>query len=291
MSRLYFCASLLVLAFAVTTAAAQEIPFKIEKGYLLISGKVNGDLPFEAAVSTGNLYSFYNESSLKKLRLFETSTNDIPGTALTGEKALSMVYVPQMTIADQKPVEVRMLPRRDALDAMSKAVGRKIDFILGADYFDGRVVQIDFKSLVFRFLDNAPFEYKSGTFQSADGGIRFVARMTGNIQSMFGNMLTLPVADDVSINGNKASSLLNTGVVMPVIAQANVAKLPTTKDSSAPQTIKVALGQYELTGVPVRVDNVRDDYDKSYTAILGLGLLQNFTITFDWKDKWIVMEK
>jgi len=288
MFRLCFCASLLVftLAFAAT---AQEIPFKIEKGYLLISGTVKGDLPFEAAVSTGSPYSYYNEASLKKLRLTESSSNDIPGTVFTKDNAMTLVYAP-ITIADQKQAEMRMLTRREAFDAISRALGRKIDFILGADYFDGRIVQLDFRSHVVRFLKEAPFEYKSGTFASQDGGVRFVARMTGNTQSVFGNMVTLPVADEVTLNGNKAPSLINTGVIMPVTAKPNLAK-GAEKASSGTPTIDVALGTYQMTTVPVRLDDVKDQYDKSYNAILGLGLLQNFTITLDWKDKWIVLEK
>jgi hypothetical protein len=289
MSRLCFCASLLVFAFAFA-AAAQEIPFKVEKGYLLISGKVQDELPFEATVSTGSTYSYYNEASLKKLHLFGSSSSDIPGTVFTGENALTLVYVPGLTVADQKPAVVRMIPRHDAFDTMSRALGRKIDFILGADYFEGRIVQFDFRSHVIRFLKEAPLEYKPGTFTSPDGGVRVVARMTGNVQSMFGTMLTLPVADEVTLNGNKAPSLLNTGVVMPVIARPNLAR-GAAKDSSGQTTVNVALGSYELAGVPIKLDDVKDEYDKSYTAILGLGLLQNFTITFDWKGKWIVLEK
>ena len=285
MSRLCFYASLLVFAFAAA-AAAQEIPFKVEKGYLLIAGTVKGDLPFEAAVSTGNTYSFYNEASLKKLRLIESSSNDIPGTVFTKDNALTLAYV-SLTRADQKPLDIRMLPRHDAFDAMSRALGRKIDFILGADYFDGRIVQFDFRSHVVRFLSKPPLEYKPGTYASPDGGIRVVSRMAGNIQSMFGTMLTLPVVEEVTLNGNKAPALLNTGIVMPITAQPNAVK----KLGSGPGTIKVTLGNYEMTDVPIRVNDVKDDYDKSFSAIMGLGLLQNFTTTLDWKNKWIVLEK
>ncbi|HEY2867230.1 MAG TPA: hypothetical protein VGJ02_09070 [Pyrinomonadaceae bacterium] len=288
MFRLCFCAGLVVFAF-VFTAAAQEIPFKIEKGYLLIDGKAKGDLPFEAAVSTGSPYSYYNEASMKKLRLTESSSSDIPGTVFTKDNAMTLVYA-TLAVADQKPTEIRTLARREAFDAISKALGRKIDFILGADYFDGLIIQFDFKTHVVRILDKPAFEYKPGTFASQDGGVRFVSRMTGNTQSMFGNMLTLPVSDDVTLNGSRSPSLLNTGVVMPVIARPSAAK-DVAKGSSGQTTVKVALGSYEMAGVPIRLDDVKDEYDRSYSSILGLGLMQNFTITLDWKNKWIVLEK
>jgi len=290
MFRRCFCSGLLLLVFAFA-AAAQDIPFKVEKGYLLVDGKVKGDLPFEAAVSTGSEYSFYNGASLKKLRLFEKSSSEMPGTVLH-DTALTLVSA-TLGIGEQKPVEMIMLPRRDAFDAMSRALGRKIDFILGTDYFDGRIVQFDFRSHVIRFLDNPPVDvYKTGTTSSPNGAIRVVSKMTGTVDSLFGNMLTLPVADDVTVDGTKAPSLLNTGVIMPVTAQPTVAKnAAAAKGSSQTPTVTVALGAYQMTGVPVRVDDVKEDYDKTYTAILGLGLLQNFTITFDWKNKWIIFDK
>jgi hypothetical protein len=148
-------------------------------------------------------------------------------------------------------------------------------------------VQFDFRSHLVRFLSDPPFEYKPGTFSSPDGGIRVVSRMSGNIQSVFGTMLTLPVVEDVMLNGSKAPALLNTGAVMPVTAPPNLAK----KSGSSPATTRVTLGNYEMSEVPVRVSDVKDEYDKSYTAIMGLGLLQNFTTTLDWKNKWIVLER
>jgi len=289
MSRFCFSAALVVLVLTFA-AAAQEVPFKLEKGFLLVSGKAKGDLPFEAAISTGSPYSYYNESSLKKLRLTESSSADIPGTVFTKDNAMTLVYA-TLSLADQKPVEIRTLARHEAFDRMSQALGRKIDFILGADYFDGRIVQIDFKSHVVRFLKDPPIEtYQAGTFQSPDGGIRFVAQMTGNTRSMFGNMVTLPVADEVMLNGNKAPALINTGIVMPVTAKPNLGK-GAEKGASGTPALTVVLGSYEMPGVPVRLEDVKDLYDKSYNAILGLGLRQNFTITLDWKNKWIVLEK
>jgi hypothetical protein len=293
MYRPCVCASLLVLAF-VFTATAQEIPFKVEKGYLLITGKVGRDMPFEAAVSTGNTYSFYNGASLKRLGLKETSSSELPGLSISKESAVSVVAASQLTIADQKPVEVMMLPRPQAFDAMSQTLGRKIDFVLGVDYFDGRIVQIDFKSHVIRFLSKPPVEYKSETTTASTGPVRLIFRMTGNIQSIFGRMMTLPVADQITLNGTKVPSLLNTGVVMPVTAGPYVAKKFAAggNTSSGRTTIgKVVIGDYEMDDVPAMLSDIRDDNDKLYSAVIGLGLLQNFTITLDFKDKWIVLEK
>jgi hypothetical protein len=293
MYRLCFCVSLLVLAF-VFTATAQEIPFKVERGYLLITGKVGRDVPFEAAVSTGNTYSFYNGASLKRLGLKETSSSDLPALSISKESAVSVVAASQLTIADQKPVEVMMLPRPQAFDAMSQTLGRKIDFVLGVDYFDGRIVQIDFKSHVIRFLSKPPVEYKSETTTASTGPVRLIFRMTGNIQSIFGRMMTLPVADQITLNGTKVPSLLNTGVVMPVTAGPYVAKKFAAggNTSSGRTTIgKVVIGDYEMDDVPAMLSDIRDDNDKLFSAVIGLGLLQNFTITLDFKDKWIVLEK
>ena len=77
---------------------------------------------------------------------------------------------------------------------------------------------------------------------------------------------------------------------MPVTARPSLAN-KSGKNSSGTPTATVALGNYQMTDVPIRLSDVKDEYDKSYTAIMGLGLLQNFTTTLDWKNKWIVLEK
>jgi predicted aspartyl protease len=80
---------------------------------------------------------------------------------------------------------------------------------------------------------------------------------------------------------------------MPVTVGPYVSKrLMTGKESSGRTTIsKVALGDYEMTDVPAMLSEIKDDNDKLYSAVIGLGVLQNFIITFDWKNKWIVLEK
>ena len=283
----------IVLCLLLSHVAAQEIPFKVEKGYLLIGGQVKQDFPFEAAVATGSTYSFYNGASLKKMRLSESTSNDMLNSGINHESAITLVYVPQLALADQKPTEMKMQPRTKAFDAMSQALGRNIDFVLGADYFEGRIVQFDFKSRVMRFLDKPTVDYKMASSSSASGPIRLIFKMTGHIQNIFGTMITLPVADEVTLNGNKVPSLLNTGVVMPVTVGPYVSKrLMTGKESSGRTTIsKVALGDYEMTDVPAMLSEIKDDNDKLYSAVIGLGVLQNFIITFDWKNKWIVLEK
>lgn len=281
---------LLALSVAVT---AQEIPFKIEKGYLLIGGKAKQEFDFEAAVFTGSAYSFYNGSALKKMHLTQTNSNTMITSKISDEDAVTLAYVPGVVVADQKPIELTMRRFPKGYEAMSQALGRNIDFILGVDYFDGKIMQLDFKSRTMRFLDKPPFDYGSAPSSSPSGSRRLVFKMDGHTQTVFGNMITLPVADEVTLNGVKAPSLFNTGVIMPVSVGPYVAKKVTGgKESSGRTTLsKVALGDYEMADVPAMLSEIRDENDKLYSAIIGLGMLQNFTVTFDWKNKWIVLEK
>jgi hypothetical protein len=292
MSRIPYCALFIVFVLCISVAA-QEIPFKIEKGYLLIGGKAKQEFDFEAAVFTGSAYSFYDGSALKKMHLTQTNSNEMLTSKISREDAITLAYVPGIVVADQKPIELTMRRFPKGYEAMSQALGRNVDFILGVDYFDGKIVQFDFKSRTMRFLDKPPFDYDSAPTSSPSGGVRLVFKMDGHTQTVFGNMITLPVADEITLNGVKAPSLLNTGVVMPVTVGPYIAKkVAGGKESSGRTTLsKVAVGSYEMADVPATLSEIRDENEKLYTAVLGLGLLQNFTITFDWKNKWIVLEK
>ena len=290
MIRALVCCFLLASVLAMPINAG-EIPFTVEKGFLIISAKVKKDYPIEAVVYSGSPYSFYNESLLKRLKLQMSSTNDLLSSGASREQAVIFADIPQVAISDERPVEVKMRPRQ--FDPMNKAIGRNLDVILGADYFDGKIVQLDFREHMLRFLDKPPVDY--GAFKPSVGAnsVRVLVKMNEHIQTVFGNVVSLPVGDEVMLNGSKVRSLFNTGVAFPVtVAPFAGKRLSLEKDNSGRVQLRsLSLNGYEMTDVPALLSSSWDENENRYAAIIGIGVMQNFTITFDWKNKWIVFEK
>jgi len=280
-----------LLSASVIPAAGGEIPFTVEKGYIIISAKAKKEFPIDAVIFTGSAYSFYNDAVLKRLRLQISSTNDLLTSGASAEQSVTFANIPLVSVSDEKPVEVKM--RQRSFDGIVKAVGRNIDVVLGADYFEGKIVQFDFKNHVLRFLDKPPVDYGAARAAGNADSTRVTLKMDEHIQTVFGNNVTLPVADEVMLNSIRVRSLFNTGVGFPItIGPAAGKKFSGEKDASGRTQLKsISLNGYEMAEVPALLSNVWDDNEKRYAAIVGIGVLQNFTVTFDWKNKWIVLEK
>ena len=103
--KLIFTATLMLLLAG--SLVAGEIPFTLEKGFVVISGKAKKDQPVQAVVFTGSTFSFVSRDLLKRLKLEMSSTNDLLSNVAT-EDALRFANIPDLTFADQRPVEVKM---------------------------------------------------------------------------------------------------------------------------------------------------------------------------------------
>src|SRR5687767_12504407 len=201
--------ALLVMLCAPCAAARAadevgEVPFKFEKGYVIVAGTIKGKEPVEFIVSTGA----------------ERSTADI---FLTEKYGLQLYFtgVPPVTgrndrtITYTKAPGVRVGPADASLDMFvgstsqaSEAIGRPIFGVLGFDFFKGRAVQLDFGKKVLRFLDKPAAEALRGKAGAA------VFRMTQR-EDIFGQLLTLPLVEKVMLNGKPAKVMLDTG--LPVV--------------------------------------------------------------------------
>jgi len=285
--KVIFIVGLMIVS--ASSLVAGEIPFTLEKGFVVITGKAKKDQPIQAVVFTGSTFSFVSRDLIKRLKLEMSSTNDLISNVAT-EDALRFANIPDLIFADQRPVEVKM--RTQSFDAIEKTLGHKIDVILGLDYLSDRIVQIDFQAKVLRFLDKPPFNYESP--KSANS---ITMRMTEHLRTALGDPISMPVVEEVKLNGSAFRTLFDTGVAYPVSIAPFAAKKTSIgsvngKDQFAKVQLKsVDLGGYELTDVPAMIKGTWEDVETRYSAVIGVGVMQNFTVTFDWKNKWVALQK
>ncbi|MEJ7847237.1 MAG: hypothetical protein WKF92_04000 [Pyrinomonadaceae bacterium] len=74
-------AILFSLTFISSHCLAGEIPFTLEKGFIIIAAKIKKDIPVKAAVSTGSPHSYLNPDLIQrhKIRLGYTSDGPVTG--------------------------------------------------------------------------------------------------------------------------------------------------------------------------------------------------------------------
>lgn len=104
---------------------------------------------------------------------------------------------------------------------LSKAAGREIFGILGADFFKGRVVQVDFKNRVIRFFDHSLSELPKDKDEGALLERRIILPMNESDDPL---NLHFPsrVVVKATFNGKIIKILLNTGMVAVVALSIQV---------------------------------------------------------------------
>jgi hypothetical protein len=284
----FLCASSTGKSIVVDTDS--EIPFTLEKGHVIVSAKINGNTPVEMVLATGAEHSLINASVLEKYKLKASYTGEgiITGSHL--DRVVYFVTISDIRVGDVKMTSLYMRFGAQAASEISQRIGREIFAILGADFFKGRVVQFDFRKKVVRFLSHAP------TAAPQTGGSTDLATLTMRPSS---EPVRLPVVEDVLFNGKKIKTLFDTSALTVVSLTPSAAKqvgLTPPPDKDPPRTDKVSLrlGGIEFTDLPVTLHakgSVFDSDSSGYGGVVGIALLQNFVITFDFGGGTLILER
>ena len=147
------CCLCAVLFFAAALTGVQadpasEFPFEFREGLLWIEVNVpQSKAPLNFLVDTGAGVSVINLSTAKRIGLKLGRQVMVHGvqTMLTG-------YWQQRMLAKVGEVELPRAYLAVDLDKLSSSCERPVDGLVGADFFRGRVVQIDFEAQRIRLL-------------------------------------------------------------------------------------------------------------------------------------------
>jgi hypothetical protein len=269
-----------------------EVPFRLEKGHVIVQAKIRGDKPVEVVLATGTEHSMINNTLLEKYKLQAAYTGDGIITGGNLDRIIYFVPVVDIRVGNVKVTSMNMRfgSASASASAISARVGREIFAVLGADFFRGRVVQFDFGKKVVRFLSQAPPDLlKDGTATD-----RAVLRMT------YKEPVAMPIVENVTFDGIKIKTLFDTGALTVVSFTPSAAKqlgLATPPEKGEPLPGKVGslrIGGMEFTNLPTTVHAKGSDFDRDssgFGAAVGIALLQNFVATFDFRDNNLILER
>jgi hypothetical protein len=279
-----------VFSLAAIPVLAQDVPFTFEKGLIIVKATAFKDSPVEAVIATGSPSSSVSMDYVLRNKI-------TPGFAVNPKgQNLTVVDVPRIIVGDASPVSLPM--NGGSLANVYTRAGREITMILGADYFKGKILQIDFKSRVIRFLKDAPLDYKAAMSQPPDK--TFVFRMEQQGETFLGQPVTLPVVNGAIVSGNKVRSLLETLIPYPISVSADATKefslgsVPAKGASQVGKLDSFSFAGLEIPNIPTQFVGKGAGFDsnvRDYGAIIGVAVLQNYRATFDWKEKVIVLER
>lgn len=293
-------ASLGTLCSARTGAdtGVSEVPFAFENGLVIVEAKIKGNVPVHVVLSTGLEYSLMDDALMDKYKLAGYYAGDGLVRGTNTDRIYFFTKVPGVSVAGSKAKDVSM--RYGSMSHINQAAGREIFCALGADFFEGQVVQFDFKKRVVRFLDKSPAKEMKDKSGPANPDAPVVLRMGEKDPDRFVRTFYVPVVEDVTFNGQKVKLLLDTGRATCLAFSSSAAKkagLAAPAENDPPREDKVKslrLGEYELNDVPATLYAKGTNAEKSlgkYGAVAGTVFLQNFVTTFDFRGKVVVLER
>src|SRR5262245_27009613 len=200
----FFLLCLCVPLCAGQTTDQDGIPFKLEKGLVIVDAKIKGNTPVQVVLSTGAEYSIIDTELMQKYKLQASYAADDMVAGRPTDSTFSFVQVSSVSLQGSKAKDLQM--RLGSMKRVSDAAGVEIFGALGADFFNGQIVQFDFKKNLIRFLEKSPTKD-----DAAGDNAPIVLRMGEKANNPFKKTFVLPLVDGVKINGKETKLLFDTG--------------------------------------------------------------------------------
>jgi hypothetical protein len=294
--RLLSCLLLLSVPCVAQSPAASDIPFTLTKGFIVVPAKIKGNVDVQVLVSTGAEHSLTDPALLEKYELSAGYAAEGPVNGVN-DPTYSYTTVSKVRIGNSKAKDLNM--RLGSLATVSKLIGQEIFATLGADFFEGQTVQVDFKNNVLRFLEKTPPELTDTKNPNYSADKTTVLRMAPKPSNPFQPTFMVPVVRDVQINGQKANLLMDTGIATSVAFSSATAKkvgLDVPTENGPPRQDKTTLRfeATEMADVPIWIYAKGTSGDQSLSkhgAVAGSLFLQQFVATFDYRKGVVILQR
>jgi len=256
-------AALSFLAFLclLLSAGAQEIPFEFVDGYILVHARVNAH-PVTLLVDSGASASVLSLSSARRLHV--PLGDPLP---VDGVNAGAVAFQIGPITAEARGLVLSQMTLATDLSNAAQLCSVPVDGLIGADFFKGRMVQIDYASQRLRLLDKVDAGGQSLPLRAMNG------------------VLCLPV----SVNGSRPRwTRLDTGCndalhwVVPRLTEApeprgvSIGFITNTDDETL---VSVGLGRLALQSVAVTLHG-RAIFPHE-AGLLGSEILSQYRVTID----------
>jgi len=268
-----FAAAFLQLQAAPVTLA--EFPFQFREGLLWVEVTLpQSEKPLNFLLDTGAGVSVINLSTAKRLGIKLGREVTVHGV----ETMLTGYWQQRMSV---KVGNVKLPSEYLAVDLekLSHSCERPVDGLVGADFFRGRVVQIDFDSQKIRLL-------KAEKAKESDAALPLQSRPCG---------MRVPI----TVNGHDRQWVrLDTGCATALQWVTSVVPDQCTRqmaiglaELSIPQTkTTVGIGEHKFENVPTGLHETA--IFPGEAGLLGNGLLSLFSrVTIDAKAGRVILEK
>ncbi len=273
-SALWFCFAVIGGAHAASSSPANAIPFEYCEGLLWVQIQIPQSAhPLNFLFDTGAEVSVINADTAAVLGLSAGEKIHVQGV-----QAATTGHWPVRLAAKAGNVDLPSKYLSLDLSRLAHSCSRPLDGLLGADFIQGKVVEIDFQSHLIRFREQI-FPAKSDVDLplKASGKCFCVSVRVNNGQSQW---VRLDTGCATALQWVTADAEVRAQSAIPAIGLAGLA-IPQTQTT-------VSLGGKQFDQVPTGLH--RHAIFAGESGLLGNGLLNRFkTVTIDTKSARLVL--
>lgn len=253
-------------------SGAEDVPFEVSGGIILVKSSLNGTPDQVFILDTGATENLLTPQAAHKAGMDRAAGRRVSGIVAFGNR----------------PVCQASFIVHDPLQALSLRLDDGINYagILGYPFISKSVFSIDYQRKRIDWADGATVK---AAVQRKKGGILVPFALRDNLIHVSG-----------TVNGSRPLTfLVDTGSaeILLVPRAAEVLRLQTTSGSRA-DTIRfatldrIAIGEASVTNVSVVVQRLqREGLGRlTYDGILGYPFLSHFRITFNYRDQVLILK-
>ena len=273
-NALWFCFAVFGGAHAASPSPANAIPFEYSEGLLWVQIKVpQSARPLNFLFDTGAEVSVINAYTVAALGLAAGRKIRVQGV-----QATTTGHWPVQLAVKAGNVELPAKYLSLDLSRLAHSCSRPLDGLLGADFIQGKVVEIDFQSHLIRFREQiSPAKSDVDLPLKASGKCFCVSVRVNNGQSQW---VRLDTGCATALQWVTADAEVRAQSAIPAIGLAGLA-IPQTQTT-------VSLGEKQFDQVPTGIH--RHAIFAGESGLLGNGLLNRFkTVTIDKKSARLVL--
>jgi predicted aspartyl protease len=278
-----------------------EVPFEFVHNQIVVQVKIAGKGPFNMLVDTDTDPSAIDAATARELGLSIASTGAPASGAGTEANTTYPTTLPTVELG---PITARQVAAATIdMSKISERMEKKIQGVLGFSFLKDRIIQIDYANSKLRFFAESPYP----RIQLAPNTVNTIAmtfkREDGDV-----------IIDSVFVNNEKMRATLDTGssggfsLTPEAVALLGLDDDPNDSGGGGKTETSVGyngqyqrktgilksvrMGRYATEGVQAAFFPPKTGQDnKPYQVNIGNGFFQDFLMTFDFKNKIVVLER
>lgn len=275
----------------------QKIPFELHRNLIIVKAKLNGKGPFNFLLDTGINTSLITDAGLSDSVKFSRGPNvEIAGAGSGSD--LRAFYTPDLQVSLPGVVseDITFAVLSEDVLQLGRYVGLPVTGILGYDFFNSFVTEVDFKNLKLILYESQHFSvpkaYRSLPLQFESNKPYLQADLQTQQENLpvkllldtgAGHALSLETGSDgkIKVPDVALRAQLGVGLAGPV-------------NGSIGRVEALQLAGYELKNLIASFPDASDVQAKvtnSRNGTVGLELLKRFNLIFDYPHRQLYLKK